>query len=262
MKNYFIIGILLITAGCGGFCVYDEPIPAVDNQFHPARIAHGLGGIDDATVTNSRQALLHNYAAGISVFECDINKTLDGHYVLIHDFEGALLQSFGVQPFIPTLAEFLALRSAAKYQNLTLDEILIWLSMHYEVSLILDCKNINTEEVLRYIAEKYPAVLRRQIIPQFYFPADVQFAEQYGVKYYIWSLYKKYFDDDEIICWVSGFTGNFAVSMQAKRAMTSRIPCRLSTLNIPTLAFTVNDPAEAARLTDNCVADFYSDMLL
>lgn len=81
MLSFFCSGCGLLEFSSGNrFWLYENPVTA-----------HALGGVADRdgnlyTYTNSYEAFVKNYEAGIRCFECDIDYTLDDVPVLCHDW--------------------------------------------------------------------------------------------------------------------------------------------------------------------------------
>ena len=107
----------------------------VDNDRY---IAHGGGGINQDTYTNSKEAMNLSYSNGIKLFEFDLQETSDHHIVAVHEWDQwkNLTKFKGEIP--PTLKEFKAHLIYGKYSPLTLVDISWWFSTHNDAFLITD----------------------------------------------------------------------------------------------------------------------------
>lgn len=105
-------------------------------------IAHAGGAIEGKTYTNSLEALNYNYNRGFKMFELDIIKTIDGHFVAAHDWKKWKKDnSFKPEDSI-TLQTFMRVKNLNKYSPLSIIEINNWFKNHKDAILVTD--KINT----------------------------------------------------------------------------------------------------------------------
>ncbi len=142
----------------------------------PARlIAHAGGAWKGNKYTNSIEALNDNYKKGFRLFELDIIKTTDGHFVACHDWP-YWKKKTGYQGDIPVdLKTFHANRTVLNYTPTDLDMINDWFTAHPDAILITD--KINDPET--FIPEFIDP--SRLMMELFSFGA-IEKAQQLGIK--------------------------------------------------------------------------------
>ncbi|HHS96095.1 MAG TPA: hypothetical protein ENJ45_05845, partial [Phaeodactylibacter sp.] len=104
-------------------------------------IAHAGGAIDGITYTNSLDALQRNYAKGFRLFELDIIKTTDGHYVAAHDWNYWAKHCGRSDRKLVDKATFLQHKIDGAYSLLDMERINAWFSAHPDAILITDKVN-------------------------------------------------------------------------------------------------------------------------
>ena len=104
-------------------------------------IAHAGGGISGFKYTNSLEALNYSYSKGFKLFELDIQKTSDNHFVAVHDWKSWKLDTNfqGVMP--PTKAEFMELKLHDKFSPLDIQTINMWFTSNKDAVLVTDKTN-------------------------------------------------------------------------------------------------------------------------
>lgn len=141
-------------------------------------IAHALGGIDNRTYTNSKEALELNYAQGHRVFEVDFATTRDGVMVARHDWseEHTKQLEIDITPpgKIPSLTEFRSAKIFRTYTPITLAELATFLVQHQDAWLITDTKSTEPDaakadfdSLVRTVLSIDDKALSR-IVPQIY----------------------------------------------------------------------------------------------
>jgi lipoteichoic acid synthase len=106
-------------------------------------IAHAGGQIDGHHYTNSLEALNENYTNGFRLFELDIIKTSDGHFVAAHDWSMWKKMTGYDQQLPPTKEQFLKQKLMQKYTPIDMNAINQWFSNHSDAILVTDkTKNI------------------------------------------------------------------------------------------------------------------------
>ena len=106
-------------------------------------IAHAGGEINGKRYTNSLEALNNSYQNGLRLFELDIIKTSDGHFVAAHDWKNwkskVNYPDKDKQPV--SLDEFLKNKIVNKYTPMSMNEINSWFSKHTDAILVTDKVN-------------------------------------------------------------------------------------------------------------------------
>lgn len=101
-------------------------------------IAHAGGSIDNYHYTNSLESLDLNYQNGFRMFELDIIKTKDNHYVSAHDWKYWKKITGYKNSIPPTLEEFKKFKIHKKYTPMDIDEINNWFEKHSDAILVTD----------------------------------------------------------------------------------------------------------------------------
>lgn len=101
-------------------------------------IAHAGGMIDGYNYTNSLEALDLSYSKGFRLFEIDINKTKDGKYVALHDWESWANMTGYTGETPVTHQEFINNKLYNKYTPLGIEEINTWFQNHKDAILVSD----------------------------------------------------------------------------------------------------------------------------
>jgi glycerophosphoryl diester phosphodiesterase len=164
------------------------PASTAPEDGRPQLIAHAGGAIYGYRLTNSLEALDAAYAAGHRYIELDFELTSDGEVVLIHDWESMAARMLGSSG----QRSLRAFRSAPAFAGLTLlslDDLLLWLSAHTEVSIITDIKSEGNAAVLEKIAQRSGA-LQDGFIPQIYAYDQYEPVRDLGYERIILSLYR------------------------------------------------------------------------
>lgn len=131
-------------------------------------VAHALGGVENNTYTNSREAFLQNYRLGQRVFEADLRLTSDGGLVVVHDLpmndEGKLM----------TEKEFKKCKVQGKYTSLSFTDLAKLMKKYPDIYLVTDTKETEASLVVEQFTNIVevgnrvdPEILKR-IIPQIY----------------------------------------------------------------------------------------------
>lgn len=108
-------------------------------------IAHAGGQIDGKTYTNSLEALNLSYSKGFRLFELDIIKTKDNHFVAAHDWEH-WAKIVGYEGELPVSNQiFLSKKIFDKYTPLDMKSINRWFNEHQDAILVTDKVNTPIE---------------------------------------------------------------------------------------------------------------------
>ena len=104
-------------------------------------VAHAAGEIDGFVYTNSLEALNNSYREGFKLFELDINKTSDDHYVAVHDWEewANIVQYNNKLP--PDYNSFMTKRLYDKFTPVDINTINYWFGEHKDAILVTDKVN-------------------------------------------------------------------------------------------------------------------------
>ena len=134
----------------------DEP-NAWYTKFH--FIAHGGGGVDGKTYTNSLEAWQHSYNSGNRVIDADLAYTADNHLVLRHNWNDNLEQTsermensrkffdknghlqFLIQQERMSLPDFKRKKIFSKYTPMTLEDMIMFMATHEDLYVAPDMKD-------------------------------------------------------------------------------------------------------------------------
>jgi lipoteichoic acid synthase len=101
-------------------------------------IAHAGGEINGLRYTNSLEAMNYSYSNGFRLFELDILKTSDNHYVAVHDWESWSKKTNYKGPLIPDKETFKQYRIHGVYTPMDMDLINDWFKKHPDAILVTD----------------------------------------------------------------------------------------------------------------------------
>ncbi|WP_261832230.1 hypothetical protein [Leminorella grimontii] len=132
---YAVSLIAILSAGSLFFIEYKI---AELNRSEIAVIAHAGGEIDGNIYTDSLDALNHSYLQGIRIFELDISKTKDGHFVAVHDWDTWAHQVGYRGELPPLLSVFKQYKILGKYTPLDFGDINHWFLSHPDAVLVTD----------------------------------------------------------------------------------------------------------------------------
>lgn len=224
-------------------------------------VAHGLGGIDGVTYTNSLEAFEANYKAGFRVFEVDLRLTADGQLAAVHDVpeheDGSLM----------TLAEYKAMRIEGKYTPLSFEDVVMLMKQYPDIYMITDTKK-KSKDLLReqfsLIVETAnrvaPEVLDR-IIPQLYnektFDLIMGIYDWKSIVYTMYAL--KEFSEKEVIDFA--YRQGIQVITTSKSKSQQSFFDQLYERDIQVYMHTFNTREEMQELTARGVTGVYTDFL-
>lgn len=158
-----------------------------DDGAHQKLVAHAGGAVYGFRLTNSLEALDNAYENGFRLIELDFERTSDGKYVLLHDWEpmaGRML--FEKRVF--TLDEYLSADSFMGLTLMDLDMLLSWLSEHKDAYIITDAKCGNRP----FLADlrQMSGELFHRFIPQAYSYEEYSMAKELGYGRIVLTLYQ------------------------------------------------------------------------
>jgi len=106
-------------------------------------IAHAGGKIDDFNYTNSLEALNNSYKNGLKLFELDIIKTSDGHFVAAHDWKHwkSIVNYPNKDEQPVSINEFMKYKIHNKYTPIGINQINNWFLEHKDAILVTDKVN-------------------------------------------------------------------------------------------------------------------------
>ncbi|MGI6778913.1 MAG: glycerophosphodiester phosphodiesterase family protein [Acetivibrionales bacterium] len=221
-------------------------------------VAHGGGGINGISYTNSLEALNNNYEAGFRLFEIDIVWTGDEELVLLHDWEGHTVATFGTDKIF-TLREFNSNIRIDGFTQMSINDLALWMKYYPDAYIITDIKERNID-ALKIIKQRYPEITDR-IIPQIYFFNEYEPVKGLGYENIILTLYKANYDDLSVIDFAQK-NKLFAVTMPESRAYTY-LPLVLDHKGVYTYVHTVNDNKKQNVLRNQFHVDgIYTDFIV
>ena len=114
-------------------------------------IAHAGGIVEGTTYTNSLEALERSYKNGFRLFELDIIKTKDGHYVAYHNWKLWRDKTGFSGAIPPNLNTFKENKVEGGFTSLDMDDINNWFSKHKDAILITDKINDPDDFIPKFI---------------------------------------------------------------------------------------------------------------
>lgn len=167
-------------------------------------VVHALGMIDNATYTNSREALENSYLNGARLLECDFNMTSDNQIVACHDWDFWYSwehESENREEYVPDFDEFMRTPVLKYYTPLSGEDIILFMKDNPDVYIITDTKDEDPDtlaepfKALVALAEKNDCkdVLERFVV-QIYHEYMYELVEEvYAFPHYIFTLYREDF---------------------------------------------------------------------
>ncbi len=218
-------------------------------------IAHAGGDKWGYRLTNSLEALDEAYDNGFTVIELDFERTSDGKYVLLHDWDSmAERMLFGSG--VLTYEEFMAADTFASLTLMDLEMLLEWLAEHEECRIVTDAKCGNDP----FLADLFTAAgdLRERFIPQAYSYDDYAFAKDIGFDDVILTLYRMgEVSADELTSFAEE-NKPWAVTIP-KANLTEEMLAGLKAIGIRTYAHTVNDLSFYEKWRECGLCGIYTD---
>jgi glycerophosphoryl diester phosphodiesterase len=151
-------------------------------------IAHGGGSFHGYETSNSVEAVNQSIARGCSLIELDMELTLDGRIVMIHDWDRTTMNYYG-KTFSQKLTkkQFDKLSVYGQLEVLDMDKLAEILKKNTAVRIITDTKGDNLE-LLRTLKMGYPDLTDR-FIPQIYTYDQLESIRDLGFENIILTLY-------------------------------------------------------------------------
>ena len=261
MKKLIIYFFFIITAAMS-FC---QVIPQNDK---PLFICHAFGSVDGHAYTNSREAFMANYRAGMRYFEVDFTLSKDGQLICFHPGEGGRLSTPVDTAECFTAREYAKLRIDEHYHTMNIDEVQR-LMIHYpDMFIVTDTKGWSKELVEAFTQALFKTRydVHRRIILQIYRPGDYDLIAPM-FRYFtfagiIYTLYQLDISYQEVLDFVLD-KNIFAIAVE-----TERLRKRQSTIlwlkshGMDVYVFTVNDETIFDRVKMLGLDGIYTDILL
>lgn len=215
-------------------------IPGVmgsDETSYPQLIAHAGGAVYGYRLTNSMEAIAQAYDNGFRYIELDFDVTADGYVVLIHGWQSLVKRLLNLEGQL-SLAEFEGTDTFLNLTLLSLEDLLVWLEEHPDVSIITDVKSEDNTAVLEQIASQAGDQIG-QFIPQVYDYEEYDRVQGLGYSRIILTLYRMNVDTASL----QEFAQNhelWAVTMDQSRVSEELLRAVAST-GTAVYAHTVND---------------------
>lgn len=152
-KKYIIIPcILLILLIFSGYyftnaIIINYKIAASTTNY----VAHALGGIDNNSYTNSKEALENSYASGFRFFEVDLNFTSDNKLVLVHgwnknDYVKHLGLEYNEKNPIMDYETFMNIKIKGKYTPISFKHLVEFMINHKDMYVMIDIGSKSEKE--------------------------------------------------------------------------------------------------------------------
>ncbi len=216
-------------------------------------ITHACGSINNIIYSNSKEALEKNYKKGARFVEIDILLTSDNQYILIHDFKRTRKELFNKEGQM-SFVEFKSDKMINNLTQMSLLDILDWLTNHRDVCLVTDSKEIDLAELLEFIKENYPDLVQN-IIPQIFYKEQYKKARDLGYKNIIFAFYYIEFNQEML-----EFVQNKEFLALSFSKNDINLP-NLKKTKHKILLHTVNDLQEKEKLEKKGADYFFSDDL-
>lgn len=276
MRNKLLYSLLAVCAiGIILFAILIKPPEQSFTGFKAYRIiAHAMGGIEDMTYTNTRDAFIANYEKGTRVFEVDLLLSKDDELIARHEwgefFTNMLRQQNELgedrHGAVWTAAEFKQAKVDGQYEPLLWDDVVELLAEYPDIYIVTDTKQIKPEEIDSIFGKivdrtkhKDPKLLER-IVPQIYSqPMLAQIEKHYPFDSIIYTLYQSQDSDRQVIDFARS-NGIAAVTMSEGR-VNKKLVKSLQKAGIPTYVHTINDKKLVSDYMKMGVYGFYSDFL-
>ena len=238
-----VLGLCLLSACNGSQAVgttettaESVTIPSKNSGSRERLIAHAGGAAFGYRLTNSLEALDAAYANGFKVIELDFERTTDGKYVLLHDWD-SMAKRMLFKAGQLSLAEFQSAESFADLTLMDLEQLFDWLRAHEDCYIVTDAKCGNAQ----FLPDLYALAgdLVTRFIPQAYSFEEYADAVALGYEAVILTLYKSGYTEEEVLTFAEA-NEPYAITIPKER-LTSTLVSPLTDLGICTYAHTVND---------------------
>lgn len=233
-------------------------------------IAHALGGIDDKTYTNSKEALEYSYSQGNRLMEVDFVITSDKQLVARHRWSDELEDNFSKEN-IPNLDTFLSSKILGKYTPVDIKTIILFAMEHPDVYFITDIKSYKKEmiDMLKAIEETsrelgFTDFTKRFIIQVYNYDNYELVSGDFQFENYIFTLYRMVdvFKDNEFNQVIQFCVDNqIDVITIPKKYITKEIVQKAKENDIFIYVNTINSRKEMLKLRLMGVNGVYTDFI-
>ncbi len=142
---------------------------------------------EQVTYTNSLEALENLYEKGNRFCEIDLQETADGMVICGHGDDKELVFGTGL-PLEASGEDFLKSRVFGEFTPLSLAELVGFMQLHPDLTVITDVKTDNVR-MCRRLAEEVPALLDRFIV-QIQLPEEYDVISSMGFKYIMYPIFR------------------------------------------------------------------------
>ncbi|MBP5706914.1 MAG: hypothetical protein J6W76_06480 [Spirochaetales bacterium] len=257
--------LLLLFFTFGSLAAFCQNEPTASK---PLLICHAFGSVDSHAYTNSREAFMANYRAGMRYFEVDFALSRDGQLICFHPGEGGRLSKPTEDVSVFTAREYAKIRIDEHYHTMDIDEVQR-LMIHYpDMYIVTDTKGWSQELVDAFTASVFKTRydVHRRIILQIYRPSDYDLIAPM-FRYFtfggiIYTLYQLDISYQEVLDFVRD-KNILAIAVE-----TERLRKRQSTIlwlkshGMNVYVFTVNDQEWLDRVYKLGLDGVYTDVLL
>ncbi len=236
-------------------------------------VAHAMGGIDNITITNSLEAFLENYEKGFRVFEVDLQYTIDGKLVAVHDFgnpyKNRLYYKYdeSLQKGYVTYEEFKNNVVFGGYTPLDFADIINLMKEYEDIYIITDTKYTEESNIIRQfndmieIAKEIDERTLNRLIPQLYTYEMYDIVDSiYDFNSYVMTLYMlQNLDYNELANFV--YEKGIGVVTMDEYTGTENLIHKLSDFGVKSYIHTINDIEVMDKFIKRGAYGFYSDFI-
>lgn len=102
-------------------------------------VAHALGGIEDQSYTNSKEALENSYNKGFRIFEVDLKLTSDNKLVCVKDWKNLFYENKANEENVAIdYNKFMASKIQNKYTTMSFKDLADFIKNHEDIYVMLD----------------------------------------------------------------------------------------------------------------------------
>lgn len=236
-------------------------------------VAHAMGGINDYTYTNAKEAFIANYERGTRLFEVDLLLTTDDQLVARHEWTGNMSKLLGQLEVLPANKQGVVLDYEAFmdspilniYSPIDVEKLLDLMQNYPDAYIVTDTKEMEPELIqkqftlLTEAARKRDPALLDRIVPQIYNQSMLDdISKVYSFSEVLYTLYQSKDNDEQVIDFVER-TG-VDITMPVSRATKSFVK-KLKKAGARVYVHTVNEEDEIRELSRMGVDGFYTDFV-
>lgn len=228
-------------------------------------IAHGMGRVGGLSVTNTRDAFLHNYELGHRVFEVDLIGTRDGALVARHDWSQERFSRFDQDrpaSGVPSLREFRASKVAGKYEPLSAAGVIKLMEDHPDAYVMTDMKldGVKTRAAaLKKMLDGADESVRARLIVQIYEEGDLRPTRKLGIDNIVYTFYRLTTSRDRALSFAE--KNGIGVITIPRYMAEPALVAEIRRSGMVCAVHTINDAGEARRLRERGVDLLYTDNL-